>query len=130
MYYQNTMGFSEWIVAELEKRGWSRSEAARRGKISPSMFDKVINGYSKPGMKFIDGIARAFKVSKSQVMMHVDSKPANDQWAEDMADKFNQIPPQLRGVAERFIDSMIQGEETDQAKHKARKNNHPAPAKK
>lgn len=54
------MDFSEWIVEELDHRGWSRSEAARRGGISPSMFDKVINGYAKPGKKFLDGIALAF----------------------------------------------------------------------
>lgn len=59
MYYL-PMNFSEWVTKELEIRGWSRSEAARRGHISPSMFDKVINGYSKPGTKFLDGIARAF----------------------------------------------------------------------
>ncbi len=61
------MYFSEWIVEELEKRGWSRSEAARRGKISPSMFDKVINGYAKPGMKFLDGLAQAFEMSPISV---------------------------------------------------------------
>ena len=63
MYSENTMGFSEWLVSELEQRGWSRSEAARRGNISASMFDKVINGYAKPGAKFLDGIAQAFGVS-------------------------------------------------------------------
>jgi transcriptional regulator with XRE-family HTH domain len=62
MYY-SIMDFSEWIVSELERRGWSRSEAARRGDISPSMFDKVINGHSKPGLKFIEGIAKAFSIS-------------------------------------------------------------------
>lgn len=62
MYHQKTMDFSEWLVAELAERGWSRSEAARRGNISPSMFDKVINGHAKPGIKFLDGLAQAFKM--------------------------------------------------------------------
>jgi len=61
------MNFSEWLVSELEKRGWSRSEAARRGNISPSMFDKVINGYAKPGVKFLDGVAQAFDISPINV---------------------------------------------------------------
>ena len=67
MYHQNGMEFSEWIVDELEQRGWSRSEAARRGDISPSMFDKVINGYAKPGKKFLDGIALAFELPQTVV---------------------------------------------------------------
>ena len=61
------MSFSEWIVEELDDRGWSRSEAARRGGISPSMFDKVINGFSQPGMRFIEGIAKAFEISEHEV---------------------------------------------------------------
>lgn len=62
MYYCS-MNFSEWLTKELANRGWSRSEAARRGNVSPSMFDKVINGYSKPGIRFLDGIAQAFGIS-------------------------------------------------------------------
>ena len=46
------MKFAEWIVDELNSRGWSRSEAARRGSISPSMMDKVITGSSEPGLVF------------------------------------------------------------------------------
>jgi transcriptional regulator with XRE-family HTH domain len=61
------MDFSEWLENELEKRGWSRSEAARRGGISPSMFDKVINGYSKPGKRFLEGVAQALKISIEDV---------------------------------------------------------------
>ena len=68
MYYQTVTTFSEWLMSELDKRGWSRSEAARRGKISASMFDKVINGYAQPGMRFIEGIARAFGMSPSEIL--------------------------------------------------------------
>ena len=70
------MDFSEWLVGELEKRGWSRSEAARRGNISPSMFDKVINGFSKPGIKFLDGIAQAFEISPTIVYRSAGLLPA------------------------------------------------------
>lgn len=65
------MDFSEWVVAKLEEKGWSRSEAARRGGISASMYDKVINGHAKPGVKFIEGFAKAFKMESSEVMKYV-----------------------------------------------------------
>ena len=71
------MNFSEWIVAELDHRGWSRSEAARRGGISPSMFDKVINGYAKPGIRFIEGLAKAFGISKHEVLAKLDGTDIN-----------------------------------------------------
>ena len=114
MYYQKTMDFSEWVVAELDERGWSRSEAARRGGISPSMFDKVINGQAKPGLKFIEGIARAFKMSSAEVMMHVSNRTTNDPWVEEMSHKLTLIPSGLRTVAGKFIDSMVQGEEAEE----------------
>jgi transcriptional regulator with XRE-family HTH domain len=62
------MIFSEWIVSELERRGWSRSEAARRGGISASILDKVINESSKPGLRFFEGIARAFEMELDDIL--------------------------------------------------------------
>ena len=64
-------------MKELESRGWSRSEAARRGDISPSMFDKVINGYAEPGMKFLKGISKAFGISLHEAISWLDSSSKN-----------------------------------------------------
>ena len=60
--------FSEWLVDALNEKGWSRSEAAKRGNISASMMDKVINGSSEPGLVFYRGIAKAFKLTLIQVL--------------------------------------------------------------
>jgi transcriptional regulator with XRE-family HTH domain len=65
------MDFSEWLEAKLEEKGWSRSEAARRGGISASMYDKVINGHAKPGLRFIEGVAKAFKMEVYEVWKYV-----------------------------------------------------------
>ena len=70
------MDFSEWLDAMLKEKGWSRSEAARRGDISASMFDKVINRHAKPGLKFIEGVARAFKMEVGEVMKYVSDSDA------------------------------------------------------
>lgn len=59
---QRMRPFVDWLLAELEYRGWSRSEAARRGRISPSMIDKVIGGFSAPGLHFCESMARAFEM--------------------------------------------------------------------
>jgi transcriptional regulator with XRE-family HTH domain len=91
------MDFSEWLVDELERRGWSRSEAARRGNISPSMFDKVINGYAKPGTKFLDGIAQAFDLSQIVVYRKAGLLPqgGNDQVKfEDWKFLLDQLTPE------------------------------------
>jgi len=64
-----------WLVDELETRGWSRSEAARRGHVSSSMFDKVINGHARPGLDFCRGIARAFCIPPEEVFRRAGLLP-------------------------------------------------------
>lgn len=54
--------FAVWLVHELEARGWSRAELARRsqGGITATAVDQVVNGQTRPGMKFARAVARAF----------------------------------------------------------------------
>lgn len=59
--------FVTWINTQLNDRGWSRSEAARRGGFSSSTLDKVIGGYSRPGLVLCRGLSRAFGVSQDEV---------------------------------------------------------------
>lgn len=61
------MEFITWINAELDQRGWSRSEAARRGGFSSSTLDKVVGGFSKPGPILCRGLARAFGLPPDEV---------------------------------------------------------------
>lgn len=84
--------FSEWIIGELNSRGWSRSEAARRGKISPSMMDKVITGSSEPGLVFYRGIAKAFEMTLIQVLEKAGEYtpgPNRSEW-DNIFDTFSQ----------------------------------------
>lgn len=59
--------FAQWLDQELLNRGWSQSEAARRGGFSSSTLDKVIGGYSRPGLVLCRGLSRAFGVSQDEV---------------------------------------------------------------
>jgi transcriptional regulator with XRE-family HTH domain len=59
--------FSTWIAEELDRRNLSRSEAARKGGISPSAIDKIIGGFANPGIEFCRGIARAFNMPLEEV---------------------------------------------------------------
>lgn len=67
--------FAEWLQEELSNRGWSRSIAAQRGGISASMYDKVINGYAKPGLDFCAGVARAFGIPIETVLREAGILP-------------------------------------------------------
>ena len=76
MYHQKTMNFSEWLDAKLKEAGWSRVEAAKRGGVSASMYDKVIRDNYPPGRKFIEGVARAFKMDVAEVMKYASDQNA------------------------------------------------------
>lgn len=67
--------FVAWINSELNQRGWSRSEAARRGGFSPSTLDKVIGGFSRPGPTLCRGLARAFGAPPDEVFRLADLLP-------------------------------------------------------
>jgi transcriptional regulator with XRE-family HTH domain len=59
--------FVTWVNDELNRRGWSRSEAARRGGISSSILNKIIGGFSNPGLEACMGLSRAFNVPLEDV---------------------------------------------------------------
>lgn len=118
------MDFSEWLVAELEDRGWSRSEAARRGGISPSMFDKVINGYAKPGAKFLDGIATAFGMSPIVLYRKAGIFPENgnsdqvkfEDWQYLISQMTTDEQDEIRQIIELKIERRQKSEKVERAK--------------
>jgi transcriptional regulator with XRE-family HTH domain len=59
--------FGTWLDRELQQRGWSQSEAARRGEMSSQMINAIINGQANPGLESCQGIARAFKLPLEDV---------------------------------------------------------------
>jgi len=67
--------FADWLREQLDTRGWYRSEAARRGDISASMFDKVINGYANPGLDFLIGVSRALGIPREEVFRRAGVLP-------------------------------------------------------
>ncbi len=68
--------FAAWITTLREERGWSHSEAARRGGFSASMFDKVVAGQAQPGLDFCRGIAQAFGIPLVEVFRRAHILPA------------------------------------------------------
>lgn len=51
--------FVAWLIAEIEKRGWTNSELARRAGLVPSTISMVLSEQKRPGLDFCVGIGRA-----------------------------------------------------------------------
>jgi transcriptional regulator with XRE-family HTH domain len=122
--YHYDMNFSEWLKLELKNRGWSRSEAARRGNISSSMFDKVINGQSKPGTHFLDGIAQAFGISpiivyrEAGLLPNVNTdKIMFDEWQHLLAQLSPEEQEEMRQIAIMKIERRRKAGESSRVKN-------------
>lgn len=51
--------FVDWLNNELNTKGWSYSELARRGGITHTSISQIINEKRQPGLKVARGIAKA-----------------------------------------------------------------------
>jgi transcriptional regulator with XRE-family HTH domain len=125
--------FAEWLEHQLDEQEISQAELARRAGVTRAAINGILTGARGPGVDLCNGIARALKLPPEAVYRAAGiplSDTKEDPWVKEMDHKFKLLPPDLRRVVERFVDSMLAGEESDQAKAKARKNNRPAPAKK
>lgn len=67
--------FGEWLNQELELRGWSQSEAARRGGVAPSTIQQVVSGTTQPGPKLCKAVARAFGMPEEEVFRRAGLLP-------------------------------------------------------
>ena len=106
--------FVDWLNDELNRRGWSRSEAARRGHISASMMDKVINEIANPGLDFCNAIARAFCIPPEDVLRRAGLLPPAPPESASLNEAlflFRQLHPDtqdqvlamLRGLVEHYV---------------------------
>lgn len=124
MYYQNTMDFSEWLDRKLKEKGWSRVQAAKRGGVSASMYDKVINDGQPPGRKFVEGVAKAFKMKVSDVWELVTNPSARI--SEDILLQSQEILNELDEESRRKALENLQRLKEEEAR---RKRNGVAPNK-
>jgi len=58
--------FSQWLLEELEQRGLSYSEVARRGSMSHARISQIVSG-GNPGSDFCLGIAKALDLPPETV---------------------------------------------------------------
>jgi transcriptional regulator with XRE-family HTH domain len=126
----NTLiSFSEWLQKELERKGWNQSDLARAAHLGKGSLSDIISGRRKVGSEVARAIADALKLPPEQVFRAAGILPPEkeDPWVDEMSHKLGQLSPGLRGVAERFINSMLEGEEAER-KSKSRTSHKSAKA--
>ena len=59
--------FSDYLIMELNKRGWSQADLARASRLSTAVISNLINNKRNPGKTTCSAIAHAFRVPKEEV---------------------------------------------------------------
>ncbi len=106
--------FSDWLLSQLAKRDWTQTELANRSGLTKQAITNYVNGRI-PDKTAINKIAAALKIPAEEVYRVAVGKPQSpdsDLWVNEMSHKLSLLTPGMRSVAERFINSMVEGEET------------------
>lgn len=116
--------FADWLQKELDKKGWSQNELAKRAGISRGAVNHVLNGSRQPGTDLCLGVARALKISPEIVFRKAELLPPASE-EDPLLDRANyllsQLPPEKQ---EEMIDYLEMLYDREQRKGE---NNHPRP---
>lgn len=100
--------FDAWLIRELNERGWSNSELARRAGVVPSTVSMILSGQKRPGLEFCVGVARALRMPPEVVLRRAGLLPS----LPDPVEEEQEAVGILRGLtdsARRTVMQMLRG---------------------
>ncbi len=118
--------FSEWLQAEMDKRGWSQSDLARAADLNRAVINKLLNGKSQPQPSTLEAISRALKIPLEtiyRVAGLLPANPDNDDAMEEAMYIFKSIQnSQRRATAIALLKALIMEEENEQRSGKGKRS--------
>lgn len=92
--------FVIWLLAQMERRGWTQRELARRAGLSHSTINFILNGRYTPKTATLVAIAQALTVPVSEVLQAagVDwgTQARYDKVTWEIAQRSASLPEELR----------------------------------
>lgn len=93
--------FARWLQQEIEQRGWTIAELARRSEVAHGTINNVLNGVRNPGMDLCCALACALDVPETEVLWRAGllrEKPVTvDQpWLAEIIKAVRQLSPDKR----------------------------------
>jgi len=108
--------FSTWLTTEMNRRGWSNSELARRAEIVPSAISMVISGHRGPGLDLCVGLSRAFKIPPEDVLRKAGLLPPlplpDDPTLQELFAYCKRLSPQARKEILEYVLFRYQRQES------------------
>ena len=117
--------FSEWLQAEMNKRGWSQSDLARAADLNRAVINKLLNGKSHPQPATLEAISRALKIPiettyRAAGLLPVN--PDNDDAIEEAIYVLKNIhSAQRKATAVALLKALIHEEEIELREEKAKR---------
>lgn len=122
----NKVDLAGWLQAELDRRGWSQAELARRSGLSRGMISKLLaeGPHSQPQPQTLRALAKGLDLKPALVFQAAGELPPNpdaDPWVEEKAYKLSRLDPQLREIADDFIDGLVRRQERNKDNERSRR---------
>src|SRR6266508_3337793 len=116
----NSHKFRDWLLNEMDKRGWSQSDLARSADLNRAVINKLLNGQSIPRPSTLAALARAFKIPV-ELIYRVSGLLPEIPESESLIEEFNYHlrllqSPKRRATALILIKALIAEEEQEQGK--------------
>jgi transcriptional regulator with XRE-family HTH domain len=108
--------FINWLIEEIDKRGWSNSELARRASVAPATVSMIISGKSNPGLDFCVGVARAFNVPPEDVLRRaglLPGRPGHDAQTRRASYMFSRLSEDLQRYILTMMEALIEEQEQE-----------------
>ena len=110
--------FSEWLQAEMDKRGWSQSDLARYADLNRAVINKLLNGKSHPQPPTLEAISRALRIPIEityRAAGLLPSTPENDDAVDEALHVLKSIQSaQRKATAIALLKALINEEENEQ----------------
>ncbi len=111
--------FSDWLLYEMNKRGWRQSDLARAARLNRQVISSYINRRrEKPDEDILIAIAKAFGYPPETVFRAaglLPPVPPMDGLKERILHLFDQLPPEQQEQLADFADFLVQQNETSRS---------------
>lgn len=100
--------FSEWLLKELNRRGWSQADLAREAGLTRGGVSLLISQNRMPGVETVVGIARAFNLPTDEVLRAAGLQPKKDArtvWIERAEHYLSLMTPEEQERWVRLIEA-------------------------
>lgn len=107
------MDLSQFISKEIEAREWTLTELARRAELAGATVSDVLNGKTRPGLRFYIGVARALGVSVDHLLRLAGELPASIGKVDDLNPNEGEVIELWRSVpdpaAREYMLKLLRG---------------------